>query len=95
MGATFAEFALDMVPWVADEHAIIESEKKTMLERDYFIVARTINGGRLYSASMSWEDVTEELRKYRATVKYFGGGILYVYERVFDDYEIIKDEVVF
>lgn len=95
MGATFAEFTLDMVPWIADEHAIIESEKKTMLERDYFIVAHAINGSRFYSASMPWEDVTEELRKYRATVKYFGGGILCVYERVFDDYEIIKDEVVF
>ena len=95
MRATFKEFAFDMIPWVADEYAIIEGEKKVMLDRDYFIVAKTINGSRFYSPSMSWEDTTEELRKYRAMVKYFGGGMLWLYERTFDDYDIVKDEVVF
>ena len=73
MGATFKEFTFDMIPWVADEYAILKEEKKVMFDRDYFIVAKTINGSRFYSPSMSWEDTTEELRKYRAMVKYFGG----------------------
>ena len=95
MGASFKEFTFDMIPWVADEYAIIEGEKKVMLDRDYFIVARTINGARFYSETLGWDKAIEEFRKYKDMVRYFSGGYVQLYERTFDDYDIVKDEVVF
>lgn len=89
-----AEFVFDMIPWVADENAIIEGEVMTILDHDYFVVAHTINGGRFYSQTLGWEDVTEEFRKYKNVVRFFGGGYVQLYERTFDNYEIVRDEIV-
>lgn len=94
MAVKFNEYVFDMIPWVEDEKALIKGEAMAVIDRDYFIVAKTINGGRFYSRNMSWSDTTEEFRKYKSTVKFFGGGIIQLYERTFDDYEIIRDEVV-
>ena len=91
---TTTEFVMDMIPWVADEHAIIKSEVKTMFKRDYFIVAHTVNGARFYSENIDWEDTTEMFRKYKSLTSYFGGGNVQLYERVFDDYKIIRNEIV-
>lgn len=95
MGSSFKEFTFDMIPWVADEYAIIEGEKNAMFDRDYFIVARTLKGARFYSETFGWDKAIEEFRKYKAMTSYFGGGSIVLYERTFDDYDIVKDEVVF
>ena len=90
----FAEFALDMEPWVADEHAIIESEKKVMLERDYFIVARTLKGARFFSELFSWKNIDFYYDSYVSMLNYFGGGIIEIYEQEYGDYNLISSEVI-
>lgn len=96
MGATFAEFALDMVPWVEDEKAIIKSEVMTMLEHEYFIHARTINGAFFLSENFGWEDAVKRFKEYKSLVNYFGGGQVIVYEITYEgDVEPVIDEICY
>ena len=67
--------AFVMIPWVADEKNIIKAECMKTLSHDYFIVAKTINGGRFYSEPLEWEDTTEMFRDYFTIVQYFGGAL--------------------
>lgn len=94
MGATFKEFTFDMIPWVADEYAIIEGEKKIMLDRDYFIVARTLKGARFFSELFSWKNIDFYYDSYVSMLHYFGGGIIEIYEQEYGDYNLISSEII-
>lgn len=84
-----------IIPFAADDMAIIEGEKMTMMNHSYFVVGRTISGGRHYSPTFGWDEVTERFREWKNLVKFFDGGTVTLYECTYDDYEPIYSEIVF
>lgn len=51
----------------------------TLVGDEYFIVGRVISGARFYSEPLFESEVEDAIEKYIATVTYFGGGIVEVY----------------
>ena len=95
MGASFKEFTFDMIPWVADEYAIIEGEKKTMFDHYYFVFARTVNGAVFISENFGWEKAIKTFKEYKSMVGYFNGGCVTLYEANYEDCEIILRDIVY
>ena len=63
-------------------------------DREYFVRARTFNGGRHYSESLPLEAAKVRFNEFCGVVKYFGGGYVELVESNFDDYEVIISDWV-
>lgn len=87
--------ANEIIPYAADDLNIVYDELLSLLEEEYFIVARTVNGARWYSEDLRFEDTTEMFQKYCAMVQYFDGGIVSLYRYTDNDYELVRDKVIF
>lgn len=87
--------ANEIIPYAADDINILYNELLSLLEEEYFIVARTINGARWYSEDIRFEDTVDMFHKYCSMIKYFDGGIVSLYRYVNDDYELMRDKVIF
>ena len=94
MGATVTEYVFDMIPWVEDEKAIIKAEAMTIFDRDYFIIARTLKGARFFSEFFSWDDIKFYYDSYVSMLRYFGGGIIEIYEQEYEDYNLVFSKVI-
>ena len=46
----------------------------------YYIIGRSLTGGRYYSEKLTYEDALAEMPKYIAVVNYFGGGVVDLYD---------------
>lgn len=95
MGATYSEFVMDMIPWVADEYAIIKGEERIMFDHYYFVLARTINGAVFISENFGWEKAIKVFKEYKSMVDYFGGGCVTLYEANYEDCEIVMRDIVY
>lgn len=69
--------------------------EEMMNSREYFINANTINGARFYSENFTFNVADKMFEKYKAVVRYFGGGEVRLYETsdcAGEDFELVKLE---
>ena len=83
------------IPFAKDEFMTMISDLEIEFKSDYFIFARTISGGRMYSEDFSVEQIQEYMDKYRAVVKYFGGGEIILYRSFGEDCEVVKRKKIY
>lgn len=83
------------IPFAKDEFMTMISDLEIEFKSDYFIFARTISGGRMYSEDFSVEQIQEYMDKYRAVVKYFGGGELVLYRSFGENCEVVKRKKIY
>lgn len=73
---------------LATPHDIYLLEKE-----EYFVAGLELAGGRHYSPSVPWEEACKLYDEYIAMINYFGGGIVELYEKRYDDYYIVSSTV--
>lgn len=78
------------IPFAKDEFMTMISDLEIEFKSNYFIFARNISGGRMYSEGFSVEQIQEYMDKYTAVVEYFGGGEIILYRSFGDDCEVVK-----
>lgn len=82
-----------------EELSFLKESGKPRITKDfdeYFVVGRTLNGGRFYSENVDWETAVEYYRDYKNIVHYFGGGDVVVYKEQLNEfgYDEVISEVV-
>lgn len=82
-----------MITCVRTDPWMPESEKAIMMEHEYFVRGMCLTGGRHYSATLGWDEACQVFQEYKDIVNYYGGGIVELIGRRYDDYEIIKSDV--
>lgn len=83
------------IPFAKDEFMTMISDLEIEFKSDYFIFARTISGGRMYSEDFSVEQIQEYIDKYTAVVEYFGGGEIILYRSFGEDCEVVKRKKIY
>ena len=83
------------IPFAKDEFMTMISDLEIEFKSDYFIFARTISGGRMYSENFSVEQIQEYMDKYTAVVEYFGGGEIILYRSFGEDCEVVKRKKIY
>lgn len=83
------------IPFAKDEFMTMISDLEIEFKSDYFIFARTISGGRMYSEDFSVEQIQEYMDKYRAVVEYFGGGEIILYRSFGENCEVVKRKKIY
>ena len=83
------------IPFAKDEFMTIISDLELEFKSDYFIFARNISGGRMYSEDFSVEQIQEYMDKYRAVVEYFGGGEIILYRSFGENCEVVKRKKIY
>lgn len=61
---------------------------------EYFVIGRTLKGGRHISPTVNWKTAIEIYKDYIDIVEYFGGGTVTLYELNIDDYEVVLSDVI-
>lgn len=74
-----------MIPFAEEEAALIKADFMIDLSYRYFVVGRTFTGARFYSENLDWDETAEMFNKYVATVSWFGGGTVVLYEKILGD----------
>lgn len=72
----------------------IDVDVYELSKTEYFVAAIENCGGRHYSDSLSWDEVSKAVDDYTDIVEYFGGGIVILYEKNCDDYDILETWIV-
>lgn len=83
------------IPFAKDEFMTMISDLEIEFRSDYFIFARNISGGRMYSEDFSVEQIQEYMDKYTAVVEYFGGGEIVLYRSFREDCEVVKRKKIY
>ena len=77
-------------PFAEDDFSSIVNDLMVEFDSDYFIFARNVSGGRMYSEDFFVEQIQEYMDKYTAVVEYFGGGEIILYRSFGEDCEVVK-----
>lgn len=83
------------IPFAKEEFMTMISDLEIEFKSDYFIFARTISGGRIYSEDFSVEQIQEYMDKYTAVVECFGGGEIILYRSFGEDCEVVKRKKIY
>ena len=82
-------------PFAEDDFSSIVNDLMVEFDSDYFIFARNVSGGRMYSEDFSIDKIEEYMEKYSSVVKYFGGGEIILCRSFKDDCEIVKKKKIY